>query len=69
MATVAPATPSTPVERDSTKPQAMAIPKEGYFKTFKTGGTAHYIQDSSLLRIHHHCEDQTGKGGCDPYFW
>jgi hypothetical protein len=31
MATVAPATPSTPIERDSTKPQAMAIPKEGYF--------------------------------------
>jgi len=32
MATVAPATPSTPKERDWTKPQAMAIPKEGYFK-------------------------------------
>jgi len=32
MATVAPATPSTPIERDSTKPQAMAIPKEGYFE-------------------------------------
>lgn len=33
MATVAPATPSTStsIERDSTKPQAMAIPKEGYF--------------------------------------
>ena len=35
MATVAPATPSTPTERDWTKPQAMAIPKEGYFKLEK----------------------------------
>jgi hypothetical protein len=32
MATVATATPSMPRERDWTKPQAMAIPKEGYFK-------------------------------------
>ena len=32
MATVAPATPSTSTERDWTKPQAMAIPKEGFFK-------------------------------------
>jgi hypothetical protein len=32
MATVAPATHSTSTERDWTKPQAMAIPKEGYFK-------------------------------------
>ena len=32
MATVAPATPSTSTERDWTKPQAMAIPKEGYFE-------------------------------------
>jgi hypothetical protein len=32
MATVAPATPSTSTERDWTKPQAMAIPKGGFFK-------------------------------------
>ena len=35
MATVAPATPSspsTPIERDWTKPAAMAIPREGYFQ-------------------------------------
>ena len=32
MATVAPATPSTSTKRDWTKPQAMAIPKEGYFQ-------------------------------------
>jgi hypothetical protein len=32
MATVAPTTPSTSTERDWTKPQAMAIPKEGYFE-------------------------------------
>jgi len=32
MATVATATPSTPTKRDWTKPQAMAIPKEGYFQ-------------------------------------
>jgi hypothetical protein len=32
MATVATATPSTPTTRDWTKPQAMAIPKEGYFQ-------------------------------------
>jgi hypothetical protein len=32
MATVAPTTPSTSRERDWTKPQAMAIPKEGYFE-------------------------------------
>ncbi len=31
MATVAPATPSTSTERDWTKPQAMAIPKGGFF--------------------------------------
>jgi len=31
MATAATATPSTPKERDWTKPSAMAIPKEGYF--------------------------------------
>ena len=31
MATVATATPSKPKEVDSTKPQAMAIPKDGYF--------------------------------------
>jgi hypothetical protein len=31
MATVAPERPSTPIELDSTKPQAMAIPKVGYF--------------------------------------
>ena len=35
MATVATATPSTPTDRDWTKPQAMAIPKEGYFKLEK----------------------------------
>ena len=35
MATVAPATPSTSTERDWTKPQAMAIPKEGYFQIEK----------------------------------
>jgi hypothetical protein len=32
MATVATATPSTPTERSWMRPQAMAIPKEGYFK-------------------------------------
>ena len=32
MATVATEIPSTPKEIDSTKPQAMAIPKEGYFE-------------------------------------
>jgi len=32
MATAVTATPSTFKERDWTKPQAMAIPKEGYFK-------------------------------------
>ena len=31
MATVATPTPSKPTELDPTKPQAMAIPKEGYF--------------------------------------
>jgi len=31
MATAATATPSTPKERDWTKPSAMAIPKEGFF--------------------------------------
>jgi hypothetical protein len=35
MATIAPATPSTPRERDWTKPQATAIPKEGYFELQK----------------------------------
>lgn len=35
MATVTPATPSTSTERDWTKPQAMAIPKEGYFQPEK----------------------------------
>ena len=35
MATVANATPSTSTERDWTKPQAMAIPKEGYFELEK----------------------------------
>ena len=35
MATVAPATPAPSAERDWTKPQAMAIPKEGYFKLEK----------------------------------
>ena len=40
MATVAPATPSTSTERDWTKPQAMAIPKEGYFEDLRKGGTA-----------------------------
>jgi len=30
MATVATATPATPTEHDWTKPQAMAIPKDGY---------------------------------------
>ncbi len=35
MATVAPATPSTSIERDWTKPQAMVIPKEGYFELEK----------------------------------
>ena len=32
MATVAPATPSKSTEQDWTKPQAMAIPKGGFFK-------------------------------------
>ena len=32
MATVSKATPSVPEEQDWTKPQAMAIPKEGYFQ-------------------------------------
>ena len=35
MATVSPATPPTSTERDWTKPQAMAIPKEGYFNLRK----------------------------------
>jgi hypothetical protein len=35
MATAAPATPSPSTERDWTKPQAMAIPKEGYFELEK----------------------------------
>jgi hypothetical protein len=35
MATVAPATPTTSTELDWTKPQAMAIPKEGYFELEK----------------------------------
>ncbi len=35
MATVAPATPSTSTEHDWKKPQAMAIPKEGYFELEK----------------------------------
>jgi hypothetical protein len=35
MATVAPSTPSAPTKRDWTKPQAMAIPKEGYFELEK----------------------------------
>jgi hypothetical protein len=35
MATVAPATPLTSTERDWAKPQAMAIPKEGYFELEK----------------------------------
>ena len=35
MATVATETPSTSTEHDWTKPQAMAIPKEGYFKLEK----------------------------------
>jgi hypothetical protein len=35
MATAATATPSTPTKRDWTKPQAMAIPKEGYFQLEK----------------------------------
>ncbi|MGB0010842.1 MAG: hypothetical protein WBQ03_04500 [Candidatus Sulfotelmatobacter sp.] len=35
MATVATATHSTPTEHDWTKPQAMAIPKEGYFELEK----------------------------------
>ena len=45
MATAAPATPSTSTERDWTKPQAMAIPKEGYFPSFKKVGTAQYIHE------------------------
>jgi hypothetical protein len=32
MATVSTATPSAPKEHDWTKPEAMAIPKQGYFK-------------------------------------
>jgi hypothetical protein len=35
MATIAPAKPSTSTERDWMKPQAMAIPKEGYFELEK----------------------------------
>ena len=37
MATLATEKPSTPKEIDSTKPQAMAIPKEGYFELQKAG--------------------------------
>ena len=35
MATLATEKPSIPKELDSTKPQAMAIPKEGYFELEK----------------------------------
>ena len=40
MATLATEIPSIPKELDSTKPQAMAIPKEGYFELQKRTGTA-----------------------------
>ena len=43
MATVSTATPSKPKEIDWTKPQAMAIPKEGYFEIEKRTVTDPYI--------------------------
>ena len=50
MATATPATPSTSTERDWTKPQAMAIPKEGYFQPEK-GRYGQSFPRSRLLRL------------------
>ena len=52
MATVATETPSIPKEIDSTKPQAMAIPKEGYFELEKRTVRPRLSTNSSLLWIH-----------------
>ena len=50
MATVATEIPSTPKERDWTKPRAMAIPKEGYFELEKVA-TDQSFPNSRLLRL------------------
>ena len=67
-ATSAPATsaPATPTSQDWTKPAAMAIPKEGYFKLEQGRYGPIYPEDPRLLRLHHHREDQARHGGGHP---
>ena len=48
------------VGNDSTKPAAMAIPKEGFLKR-EDGRYDHLPQDAGVLRLHDHREGYPGK--------
>ena len=69
MATVAPATPSTPERHDWTKPSAMAIPKEVYFAPKARTIWTDLSTNARVSRFYPNREDQTGKRGCDPCLW
>ena len=46
----------TPKQNDWSKPAAMAIPKEGYFKNSNRAGTAHLSQDAGVPWLLDHRE-------------
>jgi hypothetical protein len=55
-----------PKESDWTKPQAMAIPKEGYFKVEQGRYGPLFPTNAGLSRLHDHREDQAGNRRRNP---
>jgi len=54
-------------EIDSTKPQTMAIPEEGYFKLRNGRYGRLYASNASLLWLYDHCEGQAWTRGRYPW--
>lgn len=50
-------------DKDWTKPQAIAIPKEGYFTLEKGRYGPIYPRTAGVLRVHHHRQDQARNRG------
>ena len=54
-------TKTEPTSGDWTKPAAMAIPKEGYFKLEQGPVRANFPQNPGQLRLYRYRKDQAGK--------
>jgi hypothetical protein len=54
-------------DKDWAKPQAMAIPKEGYFSLEKV--RSDLSQNTGVPWVHDHREDQAWNRGRNPELW